>query len=106
MGQLQGNLDEGVRTSAALLNQTFAKVVKGENVRVDVVCQSCGHRQRALDDFLALKEMKKNKKQNRSDFNEMSLNIAFSFCSFLVKPNKLFISSLIKGVNERMLQRD
>lgn len=59
MGQLKGNLDEGIRTGAALLNQTFAKVVKGENVRVDVVRQSCGHCQRALDDLLALQEIKK-----------------------------------------------
>lgn len=58
MGQLKGNLDEGIRTGAALLNQTFAKVVKGENVRVDVVRQSCGHCQRVLDDFLALQEIK------------------------------------------------
>lgn len=90
MGQLKGNLDEGIRTSAALLNQTFAKVIKGENVRVDVVCQGCGHCQRVLDDFLALKE-----KKNRSEFHEMFLNITFSFCSFLVKNNKLFISSFI-----------
>ena len=57
MGQLQGNLDEGIGTCAALLNQTFAKVVEGENVRVHVVGQSPGQCQRALDDLLALEEV-------------------------------------------------
>lgn len=59
MGQLEGNLDEGIGTGAALLDQAFAKVIKGENVRVHVVSQSCGHCQRTLDDFLALQEIKK-----------------------------------------------
>lgn len=91
MGQLKGDLDEGIGTRAALLYQTFAKVVKGENVRVNVVCQSCGHCQRVLDDFLALKEMKKTKKtKSRSEFKKMSLNIAVTSWSFLVKTNKLF----------------
>lgn len=91
MGQLKGNLDEGIRTSAALLNQTFAKVVKGENVRVDVVCQNCGHCQRVLDDFLALKEM--GKKQEKK--TEVTL-MKCSFCSFLFTRNKLFFSSVIE----------
>lgn len=59
MGQLQCDLDEGIRTGAALLNQTFAKVIEGENVRVDVVSQSRGDCQRALNDFLALQETAK-----------------------------------------------
>lgn len=57
MGQLQGDLDEGVRTGAALLNHTLAKVIKGENVRVNVIRQILGHSQRALDDLLALEEV-------------------------------------------------
>lgn len=57
MGQLQGDLDEGIGTSAALLNQTLAKVFKGENVRVHIVGQSPGDCQRTLDDLLALEDV-------------------------------------------------
>ena len=59
MGQLQGDLDEGIRTGAALLNQTLAKISEGKNVTVHIICQSPGYCQRALDDFLALEEMTK-----------------------------------------------
>lgn len=57
MGQLQGDLDEGIRTGAALLNHTLAKVIEGENVRVHVVRQIRGNSQRVLDDLLALEEV-------------------------------------------------
>lgn len=57
MGQLQGDLDEGIRTGAALLYQTFAKVIEGHDVRVHVISQSPGYFQRALDDLLALEEV-------------------------------------------------
>ena len=59
MGQLQGDLDEGIWTGAALLNQTFSKVIEGENVRVHIISQSPGDCQRALDDLLALKKITK-----------------------------------------------
>lgn len=42
MGQLQGDLDEGIRTGAALLDQTLAKVVEGEAVTVHIISQSPG----------------------------------------------------------------
>lgn len=55
MGELQGNLNEGIGTGAALLNQTLAKLSEGETVTVHIVCQSSGYCQRTLDDLLALK---------------------------------------------------
>ena len=57
MGQLEGDLNEGIGTSAALLDQTLAKVTEGENVTVHIISQSPGYCQRALDDLLALKEV-------------------------------------------------
>lgn len=57
MSQLQGDLDEGIGAGAALLDQTLAKVIEGENVRVHIVSQTPGHCQRALDDLLALEEV-------------------------------------------------
>lgn len=60
MGELEGNLDEGIRTGAALLDQTFAKVIERENVTVHVVGQSPGCSQRALDDILALQGKSKS----------------------------------------------
>lgn len=59
MSQLQGNLDEGIWTCAALLNQTLSKLSKGKTVTVHVICQSPGHCQRALNDLLALEEMRR-----------------------------------------------
>lgn len=56
MGQLQGNLDEGIRTGAAFLNQPLSKVSEGDNVTVHVICQSFGYCQRTLDGLLALEE--------------------------------------------------
>lgn len=56
MGQLQGNLDEGIGTGAALLNQPLSKVSEGDNVTVHIVCQSSGYCQRTLDGLLALEE--------------------------------------------------
>ncbi|TNN87960.1 hypothetical protein EYF80_001924 [Liparis tanakae] len=57
VSQLQGDLDEGIGAGAALLDQTLAKVIEGENVRVHIVSQTPGHCQRALDDLLALEEV-------------------------------------------------
>lgn len=39
MGQLQGDLDEGIGTGAGLLYLAFSKVGEGNNVRVDIVSQ-------------------------------------------------------------------
>lgn len=47
--ELQGNLDERIRACAALLDQTLAKVLKGVDVRVHIICQCLGQLQRALD---------------------------------------------------------
>lgn len=56
MSQLQGDLDEGVRAGAALLDKALAKVIEGENVAVHVISQSLSQCQRALDHILALRE--------------------------------------------------
>lgn len=54
VSQLQGDLDEGIWTGAALLNQTLAKVIEGDNVAVHIISQRPGDCQRALDNLLAL----------------------------------------------------
>ena len=54
VGQLQGDLDEGVRAGAALLDQALPKVTEGDDVRVHVLSQCLGHGQRALDHLLTL----------------------------------------------------
>lgn len=42
MGQLKGDLDEGIRAGAALLNQTLSKVMEGDDVAVHIICQTPG----------------------------------------------------------------
>ncbi len=54
MGQLQCKLDEGIRTDLALLDQAFPKVTEGDDVRVHVISQNHGRRQRVGNHSLAL----------------------------------------------------
>lgn len=56
MGQLQGDLDEGIRTGAALLYLAFSKVREGNDMRVHIISQLLGNRKGGLNDLLALKE--------------------------------------------------
>ena len=56
VGELQCDLDEGVRTGAALLDQPLPEVSEGDDVTVHVIRQTLGYRQGALDGFLALEE--------------------------------------------------
>lgn len=60
MGQLQGELDEGIRTGAALLYLAFSKVIKRNNVRVHIISQILGNFEGVLNYLLALKEDKKD----------------------------------------------
>lgn len=59
MSQLQGNLDKGIRTGAALLDEALAKITEGENVAVHIVSESPCNCQRMVDDPLALEEMQR-----------------------------------------------
>lgn len=45
MGQLQGDLNEGVWTGATLLNQPLSEVIKGNDVTIHIISQSSGYRQ-------------------------------------------------------------
>lgn len=56
MGQLQGDLDEGIGTGAALLYLAFSKVREGNNMRVHIISQLLGNRKGGLNDLLALQE--------------------------------------------------
>lgn len=56
MGQLQSNLDKGIWTGAALLNQPLSKLIERDYVAVHVICQSPGHCQWALNEPLALQD--------------------------------------------------
>lgn len=56
MGKLQGDLDEGIRTGAALLYLAFSKVREGNDMRVHIISQLLGNREGGLNDLLALKE--------------------------------------------------
>lgn len=47
VSQLQGDLYEGIRADAKLLDLSFTKVSEGEDVTVHVICQSLGYSQRA-----------------------------------------------------------
>lgn len=58
VGQLQSDLDEGVRAGPTLLDQTFPEVTEGDDVRVHILRQLPGHGQGALDDLLALRQSK------------------------------------------------
>lgn len=57
MGQLQGDLNEGIWTGATLLNQPLSEVIKGDDVTIHIICQSPGYSQWSLYDFLALEYM-------------------------------------------------
>lgn len=57
MGQLQCDLDEGIRAGAALLYQSLSKVTEGETVTVHIICQGPGYCQGALNGLLALQEV-------------------------------------------------
>lgn len=64
MGQLQCELDEGIWTDLALLDQALSKVTKGDDVRVHIISQSLGHRQRVGDHSLALPWNTNQKRKN------------------------------------------
>lgn len=56
MGQLQGNLDEGIGAGPALLYLAFSKLGKGNDVGINIVSQVLGNCEGVLNDLLALKE--------------------------------------------------
>lgn len=56
MGQLQGELDEGIGAGAALLYFAFSKVREGNDVGINIVSQVLGNCEGVLNDLLALKE--------------------------------------------------
>lgn len=56
MGQLQGDLDEGVGTGPTLLYLAFSKFREGNNMRVHIISQLLGNCKGSLNDLLALKE--------------------------------------------------
>lgn len=58
MCELQRQLDEGVGTCPALLDQAFAKGVKWEGMQVHIICQKTGTAQGRLYDLLALQRKK------------------------------------------------
>lgn len=60
MGQLQSELDEGIRAGAALLYLAFSKVIKRNNVGVHIISQILGNFEGVLNYLLALKEDKKD----------------------------------------------
>lgn len=91
VGQLQGDLDEGIRTGAALLNQTLAKVIEGDDVGVHIVSQGLSHFQRAVDDFLALKEQTESLQTEPMTAYFMS-NILTAFLLKKALINKMLIS--------------
>lgn len=91
VGQLQGDLDEGIRTGAALLNQTLAKVIEGDDVGVHIVSQGLSHFQRAVDDFLALKEQTESLQTEPMTAHFMS-NILTAFLLKKALINKMLIS--------------
>lgn len=91
VGQLQGDLDEGIRTGAALLNQTLAKVIEGDDVGVHIVSQGLSDFQRALDDFLALTEQTESLQTEPMTVYFMS-NILTAFLLKKALINKILIS--------------
>lgn len=56
MGQLQGDLDESIRTDATLLYLAFSKVREGNSMTDDIISQLLGNCKGGLNDLLALKE--------------------------------------------------
>lgn len=56
MGQLQGDLDEGIRAGPALLYLAFSKLREGNDVGINIVSQVLGNCEGVLNDLLALKE--------------------------------------------------
>lgn len=56
MGQLQGDLDEGIWAGPALLYLAFSKLSKGNDVGINIVSQVLGNCEGVLNDLLALKE--------------------------------------------------
>lgn len=56
MGQLQGNLDEGIGAGPALLYLAFSKLTEGNDVGINIISQVLGNCEGVLNDLLALKE--------------------------------------------------
>ena len=56
--ELQRQLDEGIRTCPALLDQAFAEGVKWEGMQVHIICQKTGTAQGRLYDLLTLQRKK------------------------------------------------
>lgn len=56
--ELQRQLNEGIRTRPALLDQAFAKGVKWEGMQVHIICQKTGTAQGCLYDLLTLQRKK------------------------------------------------
>lgn len=77
MGQLQCELDEGIWTGLALLDQALSKITKGDDVRVHIISQSRGHRQRVGNHSLALPWNAKHKRQNIKQVNSLAPSYPF-----------------------------
>lgn len=58
MCELQRQLDEGIGTRPALLDQAFAERVKWEGMQVHIICQKTGAAQGCLYDLLTLQGKK------------------------------------------------
>lgn len=54
IGQLKSHLNEGIWTDSTLLDFSFAKILEGENVEVNVVSKRLGHCQRLGDLLITL----------------------------------------------------
>lgn len=76
VGELQGDLDEGVRTGLTLLDQAFPKILEGNDVGVDVVGQGLSHWQRVGDHRLALRKKKREEHAGEKE-NTLTSNHRF-----------------------------
>lgn len=56
MGQLQGDLDEGIGAGPALLYFAFSKLSEGNDVGINIIRQVLGNCEGVLNDLLTLKE--------------------------------------------------
>lgn len=62
MGELQGNLDEGIWAGLALLDHPFTKLLERDNGHVHIISQGLSHGQGVGDHGLALDSIHREKR--------------------------------------------